>query len=137
MNAATQAVPRSALSPRESRGNRDRSFWDATRLCRHRRQQFEELGSSANSAGVKLTKHLLWSSPAYDVVRMANELKADLIVVGTIGRRGVEGLLLGNTAESVLTHCDCDVLTVKPAGFVSPIKPATWPLHPGPEKSNK
>jgi nucleotide-binding universal stress UspA family protein len=65
---------------------------------------------------------------------MASELKADLIVVGTVGRRGVEGLLLGNTAESVLTHCDCDVLAVKPADFVSPIRPAGWPLHPGPEK---
>jgi len=98
-------------------------------------KQFETFLSLTDTGGVVTTKHLLWGSPAYEVVRLANELHSDLIVVGTVGRRGVEGLLLGNTAESVLTHSDCDVLTVKPVGFVSPIKPATWPLHPGPEKS--
>jgi len=50
-----------------------------------------------------------------------------------VGRKGVERFLLGSTAESVLTHCECDVLAVKPADFVSPVKPAAWPLHPGPE----
>jgi nucleotide-binding universal stress UspA family protein len=100
-------------------------------------KQFETFLASADTSSVMTTKHLQWGSPAYDVVRLANELKADLIVTGTMGRRGVEGLLLGNTAESVLTHCDCDVLTVKPAEFVSPIKSATWPLHPGPDKPAK
>jgi len=85
--------------------------------------------------GVDVTKHLLWGSPAFEVVRLAKDLKSDLVVMGTIGRRGVEGLLLGNTAESILTHCDCDVLAVKPVEFVSPITRATWPLHPGPEKT--
>jgi universal stress protein E len=98
------------------------------------RQQFQEFLSSIDQRSVTTTTHLLWGSPANEAVRLANELGTDLIVMGTVGRRGVEGLLLGNTAESVLTHCDCDVLTVKPAGFVSPIKPASWPLHPGPEK---
>lgn len=96
-------------------------------------KQFETFLASANLADVNTTKHLLWGSPAYDVAHLAKELKAELVVVGTIGRRGVEGILLGNTAESVLTHCECDVLTVKPAEYVSPIKPAMWPLHPGPE----
>lgn len=98
-------------------------------------QQLERFLSSVESAGIKTTKHLLWGSPAHETVRLATDLKSDLIVLGTVGRSGVEGLLLGNTAESVLTHCDCDILTVKPAGFVSPIKPASWPLHPGPEVS--
>lgn len=96
-------------------------------------KQFETFLSMTDTGGVVTTKHLLWGSPAYEVVRLAKELNADLIVMGTIGRRGVEGLLLGNTAESVLTHCDCDVLTVKPAAFISPVKPASWSLHPGPE----
>jgi len=65
---------------------------------------------------------------------LADRLKVDLIALGTVGRSGVEGLLLGNTAENVLAESDCDILAVKPAGFVSPISPATWQLHPGPEK---
>jgi nucleotide-binding universal stress UspA family protein len=96
------------------------------------RQQFEDFLSLNIPEGITTKKRLLWGSPAQEVVSLANELKADLIVVGTVGRSGVAGILLGNTAESVLTHCDCDVLTVKPVEFVSPIKPATWSLHPGP-----
>lgn len=48
---------------------------------------------------------------------------ADLIVIGTVGRSGIQGLLLGNTAEKVLDTCDCSIFTVKPDGFVSPIQP--------------
>jgi universal stress protein E len=45
----------------------------------------------------------------------------DLIVMGTIGRTGIPGLLIGNTAESILSEVNCSVLTVKPQGFISPI----------------
>ena len=48
--------------------------------------------------------------------------------MGTVGRSGIKGLLLGNTAEKVLGTCDCSILTVKPDGFVSPIDPASWPF---------
>jgi hypothetical protein len=51
---------------------------------------------------------------------------ADLIVIGTVGRSGIKGLLLGNTAEKVLDTCDCSMLTVKPDEFVSPIEPASF-----------
>jgi nucleotide-binding universal stress UspA family protein len=96
-------------------------------------QQFQQFISSAGADVGSATNHLSWGSPAHETVRFAAELGADLVVLGTIGRRGFQGLLLGNTAETVLTHCDCDVLAVKPADFVSRIPPAAWPLHPGPE----
>jgi universal stress protein E len=97
--------------------------------------QFREFLLPAEHGGVRFTTHLLWGSPAHETVRQATQLSADLIVLGTVGRGGVEGLLLGNTAESILAHCDCDVLTVKPAEFVSPVRPASWPLHPGPTQT--
>lgn len=46
----------------------------------------------------------------------------DLIVMGTLCRTGLAGVLIGNTAEEVLQQVNCSVLTVKPDGFVSPIK---------------
>jgi universal stress protein E len=55
---------------------------------------------------------------------------ADVIAMGTVGRSGIRGMLLGNIAEKVLATCDCSILTVKPDDFVSPIQPAFWPLHP-------
>lgn len=74
--------------------------------------------------------HLLSGTPSKEVGRMARQLNADLIAMGTVGRSGIKGLLLGNTADKVLGACDCSILTVKPDDFVSPIDPAFWPLHP-------
>ncbi len=45
----------------------------------------------------------------------------DLLVMGTVGRGGIPGLVIGNTAETLLEHVNCSVLAIKPKGFVSPI----------------
>ena len=44
----------------------------------------------------------------------AAKVRAQLLVMGTVGRRGVKARLLGNTAESVLRHLRTDILTLKP-----------------------
>jgi nucleotide-binding universal stress UspA family protein len=46
----------------------------------------------------------------------------DVLVMGTVGRRGVSGMLIGNTAERVLRKLPCSVLTVKPDWFTSPVR---------------
>ncbi len=46
----------------------------------------------------------------------------DLLVMGTVARAGIPGMLIGNTAERVLRKLPCSVLTVKPDGFVSPVR---------------
>lgn len=45
----------------------------------------------------------------------------DLLVMGTLGRVGLPGLVIGNTAESILEQVECSVLAIKPMGFVAPI----------------
>jgi universal stress protein E len=75
--------------------------------------------------------HLSSGIPWREIDRLAKHLRIDLIVMGTVGRSGIKGVLLGNTAEKVLGTCDCSILTVKPTDYVSPIEPAFWPLHPG------
>jgi nucleotide-binding universal stress UspA family protein len=45
----------------------------------------------------------------------------DLLVMGTVARSGISGMLIGNTAERILRKLPCSVLAVKPAGFVSPV----------------
>jgi universal stress protein A len=54
-------------------------------------------------------------SPKAEIVRIAEEQKADLIVLGSHGRHGV-ALLLGSTAASVMHHAGCDVLAVRLPG---------------------
>lgn len=48
-----------------------------------------------------------------EIVKVAQEIKADLIVIGTVGRSGFERLLAGSTAEYVVRHAICPVLTMK------------------------
>lgn len=51
-------------------------------------------------------------SPKLEIVRIADENQADLIVIGSHGRHGLS-LLLGSTANGVLHHANCDVLAVR------------------------
>ena len=51
---------------------------------------------------------------------LAQEIEADLIVVGTIGRDGLSGVLIGNTAEALLDKVSGDVLVIKPNDGVKP-----------------
>ncbi len=55
------------------------------------------------------------------IPRIALEKEADVIVMGTIGRRGLSGFFMGNTAENILTQINCSVLAIKPSWFVSPV----------------
>jgi universal stress protein E len=60
---------------------------------------------------------------AGDVIpAVARRERIDLIVMGTLGRVGIPGLLIGNTAERTLDHVDCDVLAIKPRGFETPVQ---------------
>jgi nucleotide-binding universal stress UspA family protein len=47
------------------------------------------------------------------IVDVARELGADLIVMGTHGRRGVRRALIGSIAESVVRTASCPVLTIR------------------------
>jgi universal stress protein E len=79
---------------------------------------------------VKVQSHIAWGTPWHEIARLAQEIRADMLVIGTIGRTGLPGLLLGNTAEKLLDACPCSILAVKPDGFVLPITPAAVRLHP-------
>lgn len=50
-----------------------------------------------------------------------NSHRPIVLVMGTIGRTGIPGVIIGNTAEDILISIDGSVLAVKPPGFVSPL----------------
>ena len=57
-----------------------------------------------------------------EVIQQAiGELDIDVVVMGSVGRSGIPGLLIGNRAEKLLTAINCTVLTVKPDGFKTPV----------------
>lgn len=53
---------------------------------------------------------------------IANTMETDLLVIGTVGRTGIPGFFIGNTADSVLRQISCSVLAIKPEGFLTPVK---------------
>lgn len=66
-------------------------------------------------------EHLLKGDARTVIPEFAARERSDLIIMGTVGRTGLPGLLMGNTAEDILRQVDCSVLTVKPEGFASPV----------------
>lgn len=54
------------------------------------------------------------------IADFAKQIESDLVVVGTVGREGLAGVLIGNTAESLVDKVACDVLVVKPLDGVKP-----------------
>jgi nucleotide-binding universal stress UspA family protein len=57
--------------------------------------------------------HVKEGDPASAILQMADEVHADLIVMGTNGRSGLGRLLLGSVAEAVMHRARCPVLTVR------------------------
>lgn len=70
---------------------------------------------------LKPSVHLLEGDPRQVVPAFAARIAPDLTVLGTLGRTGVRGLFIGNTAESLLHQLDGAILALKPRGFVSPL----------------
>ncbi len=59
-----------------------------------------------------------------DVIsKSVQELRAGLVILGTSGRSGLSAVFIGNTAENVIDKIDCDLLAIKPEGFISPLDP--------------
>lgn len=56
------------------------------------------------------------------ILQTIRKRRINLLVIGTVGRSGLSGLLLGNTAESLANSASCSVYAIKPPGFASPLR---------------
>jgi nucleotide-binding universal stress UspA family protein len=61
------------------------------------------------------------SDAAAEVVRIASQWKADVVIMATHGRKGLSRMVLGSVAERVVRECPCPVLTVR--GQLAPVVP--------------
>jgi nucleotide-binding universal stress UspA family protein len=68
---------------------------------------------------LKVTAHVRSGSPAQVVLHTAADLEADLIVLGTHQRNGLERMMLGSVAELVLREARCPVLIAVPKAYDS------------------
>ena len=88
--------------PAADDANRGREFWKA---------QLEQIRPS--SPGIPVAHVFLEGDPAAEIARYAADARADVIVIGTHGRTGVDRLVMGSVAERVMREAPCSVLVVK------------------------
>ncbi len=65
--------------------------------------------------------HLIEGDTRMVIQDLLERLQIDVVVMGTVGRSGIPGFLIGNMAEKILSKINCTVLAVKPDDFVSPV----------------
>lgn len=78
------------------------------------RQMKEISGRAGFVAPRGLVFHVRAGAPGPELIRLAAELDADLIVVGTHGAKGIERLVMGSVSERVVRLARCPVLVVRP-----------------------
>lgn len=77
-------------------------------------RHLEEWRDLAVKAGAKrVSVETAVGDPAGEIVRVAQESRIDLVVMGTHGRTGIEHALMGSIAERVVRRAKCPVLTVR------------------------
>ena len=76
------------------------------------RQLVAQHTGQADGANVEV--RLRVGSASEEIAQHAAKVDADLVIVGTHGRRGVSWLLLGSVAQSVTRKAGCSVLVVRP-----------------------
>jgi nucleotide-binding universal stress UspA family protein len=80
--------------------------------------QLDQWREKAAADGVEVKARLCSTYPSLGIVEAAEELGADLIVMGTRGLSGIKHVLLGSVAERVLRRASCPVVTVKTSDVV-------------------
>ena len=61
-----------------------------------------------------------WKEAVEEIIRYADSVDADVIVMATHGRSGISHVLMGSTAEQVIRKASCPVLTLKQPMLVTP-----------------
>ncbi len=74
-------------------------------------------------AATDVEVHLVHGRPEAQLMGLVSKIEPSVVVMGTLARKGIAGLIVGNTAERVLTSIDASLLAVKPPWFVSPVPP--------------
>lgn len=75
-----------------------------------------EIKQIVDNEHLSLTSEVLFGSPESRIVETAEEMRADLIIVGSHGYNRWERLLLGSVSDSVVHHAPCTVLVVRTHG---------------------
>lgn len=96
----------------------------APEMAQRREEQLKQAKASVadaaealRGAGFSVQTRIVEAEPRAAILEVATESQAELIVLGSHGRKGMQKFLLGSVAESVARHARCSVLLVRiPSG---------------------
>lgn len=99
------------------------------RVKEHLERRVEEFTRTAEPRGRasaigRVVSHVRLDAPAEQIAELAFDLEADLVVVGTHGRRGLSRMTMGSVAEAVVRRAPCPVLVVREKKMREPRKSA-------------
>jgi len=73
----------------------------------------KKLSEKAKEKGVVVDEILVFGDPRKDLLTITKRMNADIVVIGTHGKKGLEKLIIGSVAESILKAVEVPVLLVK------------------------
>jgi nucleotide-binding universal stress UspA family protein len=88
---------------------------DLERSAEHRGREVldEEVERVRSAGGTVAQAHLMMGEAAREIIHLAEDLGAGLVVMGSRGRRGIRRALMGSVSDSVVRHAHCPVLVVR------------------------
>ncbi len=98
-------------------GARTEAGKELRRYVDERIAQYARTSALPADSLARVVVHVRCASPAEEIAQIAADLQADLVVVGTHGRRGLARLLIGSVAEGVVRLAPCPVLIVRPTAI--------------------
>ena len=96
-----------------SHGDARLDDWIKEHTDKARGRAHELLSEIAGTLGPDCVSHFREGKPQEEIVACAEEIKADMIVMGSHGYRGLSRMVLGSVTEYVLRHSECPVVAVK------------------------
>ena len=84
--------------------DRERKFGEET---------LSRLSSLCTSAGLKVSTDVLVGDPAEEIVKLASEEKADMIVVGNVSKTNIQYMFMGSVSETIIRKSPCPVIVVR------------------------
>jgi len=120
LHAALDVVHAYQLTLEQQMEHEIRSDHDLSPVQEHALQRVRDQVQE-RAAGLSPELHVGCSSPVHAILAVAQEIRPDLLVLGAVSRTGIPGLVLGSTAQKLMSRTRWSVLVVKPEGFVSPV----------------
>jgi|ERR1035437_85080 nucleotide-binding universal stress UspA family protein len=90
-------------------------YWESIQevFQKHGQQAINYVTDLGKIKGVNVESILLEGNPSDELIRYAEENKMEIVIVGTLGKSGIDRFLLGSVTENILHHSQVPVMVVK------------------------